>query len=122
MIRDILLVGAGSCLGGILRYLVSLLVHSAKGGFPWSTFLVNIIGCLIIGLLWGLTNRQTNASSLLNLFLIVGFCGGFTTFSTFSKENLVLLQSGNYFVFALYSLGSISIGLAAVALGYAMSK
>lgn len=122
MLRDLLYVGAGSFAGGVARYLVSLAMKSA-GGFPWPTFIVNAVGCLLIGLLWGLSVRSSNAlSGHLSLFLSVGFCGGFTTFSTFSKESLALLQTGSYLTFALYAVGSVLLGIAAVALGYLISK
>jgi len=122
MLKDFLYVGAGSFVGGVVRYLVSLAMKSV-GGFPWATFIVNVVGCLLIGLLWGLSVRSSNAlSGHLGLFLTVGFCGGFTTFSTFSKESLALLQMGSYVTFALYALGSILFGLAAVALGYPLTK
>jgi len=121
MIKEVLLVGAGSFFGGISRYLISQLMRPLCGGFPWGTFTVNIIGCLLIGLLWGWTSR--GAYTLWgNLFLMVGFCGGFTTFSTFSKESLALLQSGNYTTFAFYSAGSVLIGIIAVLLGLMVTK
>ena len=119
--RDILLVGAGSFLGGIARYLISLAMKGLGSSFPWATMTANIVGCLLIGLLWAAFNR-VHASSQLNLLLIVGFCGGFTTFSTFSKESLCLLQAGDYLTFALYALGSVVLGIIAVALGYALAK
>lgn len=81
----------------------------------------NIAGCLLIGIIWAVLNRH-NAANQLNLLLAVGFCGGFTTFSTFSKEGLSLLQSGSYFMFILYALGSVVLGLAAVALGFVLAK
>ena len=122
MLKDFLYVGAGSFVGGVARYLVSLAMKSV-GGFPWATFIVNVVGCLLIGLLWGLSVRSSNAlSGHLGLFLTVGFCGGFTTFSTFSKESLALLQSGSYLTFILYAVGSILLGLATVALGYLLTK
>ena len=121
ILKDILLVGAGSFFGGIARYLVSLAMKGIGSAFPWATMTANIVGCLLIGLLWAAFNR-INASSQLNLLLIVGFCGGFTTFSTFSKESLCLLQAGNYFTFVLYALGSVVLGIIAVALGYALAK
>jgi CrcB protein len=122
MLKDLLCVGAGSFAGGVMRYLVSLAMKG-MGGFPWATFIVNVVGCLLIGLLWGLSVRSSNAlSGHLGLFLTVGFCGGFTTFSTFSKESLALLQTGSYVTFALYAVGSILFGLAAVALGYLLTK
>ncbi len=121
IIKNILLVGAGSFVGGALRYLVSLGLKYT-GGFPWATFLVNLVGCLLIGLLWGLFSRFANASQQLVLFLTVGFCGGFTTFSTFSKESLILLQASNYLMFALYIMGSVVIGIGLVAIGYYLTK
>jgi len=122
MIKDLLYVGLGSFVGGICRYLIALFVKGGNGAFPWATFITNIAGCLLIGLLLALFNRLPSASPQLNLMLTVGFCGGFTTFSTFSKESLALLQSGNYTTFALYTLGSMLLGIAAVALGYAIAK
>ena len=122
MIRDLLLVGTGSFVGGLARYLVSFLMRSPVTCFPWGTFTVNIVGCLLIGALWGWTNRCPSVSPQLSLLLSVGFCGGFTTFSTFSKESLALLQSGCYATLACYALGSIFLGFLAVALGYMLAK
>lgn len=121
MWKNILLVGAGSFVGGVLRYAMSLLMKYS-GGFPWATFTVNLLGCLAIGLLWGLFCRYSNVPQQLVLFLSVGFCGGFTTFSTFSKESLQLLQSGNWMCLALYVVGSIVLGLLLVATGYHIAK
>lgn len=121
MLKNILLVGAGSFFGGALRYIVSLLVKYT-GDFPWATFTVNLLGCLLIGVLWGIFSRCANASQQLVLFLSVGFCGGFTTFSTFSKESLQLIQSGNWLYFSLYVAGSILLGLLLVAVGYQIAK
>lgn len=122
MIKDIILVGVGSFFGGICRYGVSLLLKSSSQHFPWNTFAVNIIGCFLIGLLFGYINRTPQSSSLINLVFVVGFCGGFTTFSTFSKENLVLLQSGNFAGFATYTLGSVLLGLTAVTAGWLLTR
>ena len=90
MIKDIILVGIGSGIGGICRYLISLAMTQARNGFPWGTFTINVVGCLLIGILWGATSRFQNVSPSFSLFLMVGFCGGFTTFSTFSKEGLTM--------------------------------
>ena len=118
MIRDIVIVGIGSGIGGICRYLISLAMNHAGNGFPWGTFAVNVAGCLLIGILWGVTSRFQNVSPSLSLFLMVGFCGGFTTFSTFSKEGLTMLQANNYILFSIYAIGSVVLGIMAVALGY----
>lgn len=121
MIRDIFLVGIGSFFGGIARYLIALAMKGMNGAFPWATMTANIAGCLLIGLLWATFNRF-NIPSLLNLLLTVGFCGGFTTFSTFSKESMTLLQSGSYSLFCLYVFGSIAGGILAVSIGYILAK
>ena len=122
MIKEIILVGIGSGIGGVCRYLISLLMPFANNSFPWGTFAVNIVGCLLIGILWGLTSRFQHLAPAFSLLLMVGFCGGFTTFSTFSKEGLMMLQNNNYALFALYILGSVALGIAAVALGYLTTK
>ena len=121
MIKDILLVGVGSFFGGIARYLIALAMKGISETFPWATMTANILGCLLIGLLWATFDRF-NSSSQLGLLLIVGFCGGFTTFSTFSKESLNLLQSGSYLLFGLYALGSVVVGILALAVGYLLAK
>ena len=120
MLKDLFLVGAGSFFGGIARYLVSYCMKGVGSGFPWATFTVNVVGCLLIGLLWAFFSR-CHAPSL-SLFLEVGFCGGFTTFSTFSKESLALIQTGDYSSFVLYALGSVALGLLALFGGYVVAK
>ena len=122
MIKDILIVGIGSGIGGICRYLISLFMSLDRNGFPWGTFAANVTGCLLIGLLWGLTSRFHNLSPAFSLLFMVGFCGGFTTFSTFSKEGLIMLQTNNYMLFTLYTLGSMVLGIIAVGLGYYTTK
>ena len=118
MIKDIILVGIGSGIGGICRYLISHAMNHGFNGFPWGTFTVNVAGCLLIGILWGATSRLQNFSPSFSLFLMVGFCGGFTTFSTFSKEGLTMLQANNHLLFSFYAIGSVVLGIMAVALGY----
>ena len=128
MWRNILLVGIGSFAGGVLRYLVSLGTQAARlrwafviwqSAFPWATFAVNLLGCLLMGLLMGWSTRLSQEWTLL---LIVGLCGGFTTFSTFSKESLMLLQTGAYGMFTLYVVGSVMLGICLAAAGWWLTK
>ena len=118
IIKSILAVGAGSFLGGAARYLVSLAVKGLSKGFPWATLVVNLVGCFLIGLLWGAFSKNGTEGSNWALFLTVGLCGGFTTFSTFSKEALMMLQGGSIWGFAGYVAISLVAGIALVALGY----
>ena len=121
-IRNIIAVGAGSFIGGIARYLVSLAMKGISKGVPWATVLVNLIGCLIIGLLWGFLSRNAAENTSWGLFLTVGLCGGFTTFSTFSKEALTMLQTGQIWGFASYIALSILAGIVLVAIGYYIGR
>ena len=122
LIKSILAVGAGSVLGGSGRYLVSLAMKGVSKGFPWATLAVNLAGCFLIGLLWGLFSKNGSDSSNWALFLTVGLCGGFTTFSTFSKEALVMLQGGNIWGFSGYVAISVIAGIALVAFGYYLMR
>ncbi len=117
MVKEILYIGAGGFIGSVLRYLISQLMKQTGNGFPWGTLVVNLLGCLLIGILGGLISRNWNISHNLALFLTVGLCGGFTTFSTFSKEALLLLQNGCYLSFIGYIATSVILGVLAVALG-----
>ena len=121
-IRNIIAVGAGSFIGGIARYIVSLAMKGIGKGFPWATLAVNLVGCLMIGLLWGLLSRNAAENTSWGLFLTVGLCGGFTTFSTFSKEALAMLQTGQIWGFASYIAISVLAGIALVALGYYIAR
>ncbi len=110
--KAIIIVATGSGLGGILRYGIQLMVqrlHSSP--FPFGTFSVNIIGCLLIGIFFGLAEKENLLNAEIRLFLITGFCGGFTTFSSFSIENIALLRSGEPAYFFLYTIGSVALGL-----------
>jgi len=118
MMKDLLLVGLGGFIGSVFRYGVGLSTTKFfHGNFPLGTLVVNITGSLIIGLLAGyfLKNQSQQAMSL---FLITGFCGGFTTFSTFSFDNLKLIKEGMISTFALYGLGSLLFGILFCAAGF----
>jgi CrcB protein len=112
------MIGTGSFLGGISRFLTSKFIQdSFMASFPYGTFVVNILGCFLIGLFYGLSERGALGSVEWRMFLTVGFCGGFTTFSTFANENLALLRDGNIFYFALYAGFSVFVGILFTYLG-----
>ena len=116
-------VGLGSFLGGISRFLIGRLIqHHASTSFPLGTLAVNILGCFLVGLLLGLSERGGPGNAEWRLFLTVGFCGGFTTFSTFTLENLALMRDGNFFLFCLYTGLTVFLCLAATYLGHLSTK
>src|ERR1700754_1000443 len=93
MIRNILLVGLGGGLGSISRYACQKwFANNFPAHFPWGTFTVNLVGCLLIGIFWGLTFKSFAAVENWKLFLMTGICGGFTTFSAFTLEANGLLR------------------------------
>ena len=123
MNRNIILVAVGSLLGGAGRYLIALLVTRAfLTAFPFGTFIVNIAGCLAIGVIYGLSERFDWFSPDLRLFLATGFCGGFTTFSSFAYENIQLLQDRDYLTFGAYTVLSVAVGLLASFLGLVLAR
>lgn len=118
-----LLVGLGGGIGSMLRYSFSVLFNKFSTTlFPWPTFIVNILGSFLIGLLFSFLSRNLITSPDLKLLLIAGFCGGFTTFSAFSIEGLTLLNDGNTSIALLYILGSVLFGLLAVWIGVTIGK
>lgn len=118
-----LLVGTGGFIGSIARYAAGLGVSKiVKLNFPYGTFLVNLIGCLVIGFIFGLSEKQNWVNDNWRIFLAIGFCGGFTTFSSFAYENLSMLQHHNYSGFFLYVIGSVILGLLAVWGGLLLSR
>ncbi len=121
--RIFLLVGVGGFLGSIARYLLaSWLTKLLPFAFPYGTFAANILGCLLIGVVYGLSQRFDWLTPEWNLFLATGFCGGFTTFSSFTYENLSLIEYSNYPTFALYTIGSFTVGLLAVFGGITLTR
>lgn len=105
-----------------MRYLISSHLNSSENQLYLGTFLVNIIGCLLLGLVLGFSMKNSWMSSETTMLLGVGFCGGFTTFSTFSVEIHALLRIGNFSMFFLYVAGSILVGVLSVLLGLWLSK
>ena len=123
MFNNVLLVGLGGAAGSIGRYLCQRWVNEYyQHSFPLATFLVNVTGCLLIGVLYALGERGNVLSQSTRLLLVTGFCGGFTTFSTFAFENMNLLRTGNHFYFLLYAIGSVVLGVAAVYAGSLLIK
>ncbi len=118
MFKTLLFIGLGGFIGSTSRFIISKFVQGAVfTSFPLGTFVVNILGCYILGFIYSIMERGEFISSDLRLFLTVGICGGFTTFSTFTVENAALLRDGNYLQFSIYAAGSLFAGLLALYLG-----
>lgn len=110
---ECLIVAFGGAIGAVLRYLIGLIPLSQKSGFPIKTFLINVIGCFIIGIIAALAEKNSLNPKIV-LFIKVGFCGGFTTFSSFALETQGLLEKGSVFIAILYIILSILVGIFAV--------
>lgn len=122
LIKNILIVGAGSFLGGSARYLVSFLLKDHNTSFPWATLIVNLLGCFAIGLLCGYLLKTNSEQNFISTFFVYGICGGFTTFSTFSKETFLMIQCSNYLNAIIYVAISLFVGLFLTACGYLLAK
>lgn len=120
--KELVFVFFGGGLGSVLRYVVSKFINSNTLQFPLGTFLVNCIGSLLLGLIMGYAIKNNFSESPNLLFLTVGVCGGFTTFSAFALENTTFLKSGDYTTFAIYSSITLIIGIAAVFSGLWLAK
>lgn len=121
--KAILAIALGSAIGGICRYFSQLyLARWYPGSFPLGTFVVNILGCFLIGIFYALGEKGNLLTPEMRLFLTTGFCGGFTTFSTFAYENVNLLRTGDFVYAGLYLSGSIVLGIAGVYLGILLIK
>jgi fluoride exporter len=120
MFQSIFYVATGSAIGGVCRYLMQQTIQQRVTGlFPWGTLAVNVLGCFVIGLIYGLAARTNVLSPQGRIFLAVGICGGFTTYSSFMMENYTLAQSGQLAGMLLYTGLSLIVGYGATALGVA---
>ena len=116
MFKNFLLVGLGGAIGSMLRYAVYLIITTKQ--FPVATLAINITGSFIIGVVLAAGLKDESFLNNWKIFLATGICGGFTTFSAFSLENITLLQNGKYFIAFIYIAASIVLGIAASFLGY----
>ena len=123
MVKSILIAGLGGFLGTAFRYIISRYFQFYYVSvFPWGTFTVNILGSFLFGIFFGISEKGNFMSPEWRLFLTVGLCGGFTTFSSLSNDAFILLQSKEFFRFAVYSSLSFLLGLFAVYLGRTLIK
>ena len=116
-------VAAGAALGGVSRYYLSLALTQRLGDtFPWGTLVINVTGSLLLGFLMRYAFASPAANAELRLLLTTGFCGGFTTFSTFSYETMLLLEDGQYGRAATYAVASVVVSLLAVGAGFVLAR
>ena len=120
MFKATMIAGLGGFFGTALRFLSEKFgALLCAGAFPLGTFIANMTGCLLIGIFYGWATKTNILSKNMNIFLITGLCGGFTTFSSFSDDMIQLLEKGDDITFWLYMIGSLVFGIAMVALGIA---
>lgn len=118
-----LIVGIGGFIGSVLRFLVGRYFQfNVDSVFPWATLIVNLLGSFVIGLVYGISEKGNVLSPQWRIFLTVGLCGGFTTFSSFSNDALLLMQGKEWLRFAAYSGFSFFFGLMAAYLGRTFMK
>ena len=123
MLKTLLIAGTGGFIGTILRFLVSrYFQENTFSLFPWGTFTVNILGSLLIGIIYGITEKGNLLSPEIRIFLTVGICGGFTTFSSLTNDAFMLLQEKEWLKLSLYTSLSFFLGLVAVYLGRTIIK
>lgn len=122
MMKQLILVFIGGGFGSVLRFLLGKYLNSPQSGIPYGTFAANILGSFFIGLILGWAIKSETLSSNQTLLLATGFCGGFTTFSTFAYENHVFLKTGDFTTFAVYTISSFVLGFIAVFFGMYLVK
>ena len=120
--KNLFLVFIGGGIGSVLRYIIGKYLNSPETGIPYGTFAANILGSLFIGIILGYAAKNNTLTESHTLLLATGFCGGFTTFSTFAYENHVFLKAGDFLSFSLYTFGSFIIGFLMVFLGMYLTK
>lgn len=123
MIKHVLLVGLGGGLGSVARYLCQRwFSFQYMHTFPWGTFTVNVLGCFLIGIFWGISFRSFESNESWKLFLMAGICGGFTTFSAFTLESIGLVKEHKLGLFFAYVAGSVLLGLLATFAGMKLTR
>ena len=120
--KQALLIFLGGGLGSVLRYWMSLKLNNFENAIPYGTLLANVLGSLIIGIIFGYSAKSGLLNENHSLLLATGFCGGFTTFSTFAYENHIYLKGGDYFGFLPYMIVTFILAISAVFLGMYVSK
>jgi fluoride exporter len=123
MVRSIFFAGLGGFIGTALRFLLTRFIQESSNSlFPWPTLMINIAGCLLIGIIMGVSEKDDFLSPDLRLFLTVGICGGFTTFSSFSNDSFLLLRDKEWLLFSLYTSFSFFFCILAAYMGRIISK
>lgn len=122
MIKEIIAVFVGGGIGSLLRFLINKIEWLSIYNFNYSTLISNVLGCLILGLAVGYFLKNNNHNSITFIFLTVGLCGGFTTFSAFSMENLNIIQNGEFLKFFTYVMASLLSGILSVYAGINLYK
>jgi CrcB protein len=115
-------IAVGAAAGGVSRFYLTVAVQQRMGSFPWGTLLINITGSLLLGFLMRYALATPAISVEFRMLLTTGFCGGYTTFSSYSYETAVLLENGSYGRAALYSIGSVLLALLATFAGFMLAR